>query len=91
MRRQVAVLLLLATLGVAASLCVVIIDEREVAFRTILNESDMVLPGLGLQLNPGSGDRPAILDQPGNILSDTTKCLVRMWYGGLDDLLIIRY
>ncbi|MEE9279792.1 MAG: protease modulator HflC [Myxococcota bacterium] len=64
MRRQVVVLLLLATLGVAASFCVVIIDEREVAFRTILNESDMVLPGLG-QLNPGSGDRPAILDQPG--------------------------
>ncbi len=65
MRRQLVGLLLLATLGVAVSFCVVIIDEREFAFRTILNESDMVVPGLGLQLNPGSGDKPAVLDQPG--------------------------
>ncbi len=63
MRRRLLVSLLLATLGVAASFCIVIIDEREVAFRTILNESDPVV--FGLHINPGSGDMPAILDRPG--------------------------
>ncbi len=57
MRRRLLVSLLLATLGVAASFCIVIIDEREVAFRTILNESDPTL--FGLHLN-----RP-VIDEPG--------------------------
>ena len=57
MRRRLLVSLLLATLGVAASFCIVIIDEREVAFRTILNESDPTL--FGLHLNQ------PVIDQPG--------------------------
>ena len=57
MRRRLLSLLLLATLGVAASFCIVIIDEREVAFRTILNESDPTL--FGLHLNQ------PVIDQPG--------------------------
>jgi membrane protease subunit HflC len=40
MKRRLVSLLLLATLAVAASFCIVIIDVREIAFRTILNESD---------------------------------------------------
>ena len=62
MRRRLLGFLLLATLGVAASFCIVIIDEREVAFRTLLNESDPVV--FGLHVNPGSGDMPAVLDRP---------------------------
>ncbi len=57
MRTRLLSLLLLATLGVAASFCIVIIDEREVAFRTILNESDPTL--FGLHLNQ------PVIDQPG--------------------------
>lgn len=57
MRRSLVLLLLLATVAVAASFCIVIIDEREVAFRTVLNESDPVV--LGFHIN-----RP-VLDRPG--------------------------
>ena len=56
MRRRLPSLLLLAFLGVAASYCIVIIDEREVAFRTILNESDPMV--FGLHLNQPVLDRP---------------------------------
>lgn len=57
MRRSLLLLLVLATAVVAASFCIVIIDEREVAFRTILNESDPVV--FGFHIN-----RP-VLDRPG--------------------------
>jgi membrane protease subunit HflC len=49
--------LLLATAAVAASLCGVVIDQREVAFRTLLDRAEVEVAGIAL-------NRP-ILDQPG--------------------------
>ena len=57
MTRGIVLLLLLLTLGVVGSFCVVILDEREQAFRTLLNDPDPKLFGLSLNR--------AILTEPG--------------------------
>lgn len=46
MSRFVALLLLAATLAVAALFCVVVIDEREQAYRTLLNQAAPVRFGI---------------------------------------------
>jgi membrane protease subunit HflC len=56
-RRALALVVLLAALGAAAFFCVVILDEREQGFRTLLNDPDFRVAGLAL-------NRP-LLDQPG--------------------------
>ncbi len=48
MSRWVAGILLLATLAAGALFCVVILDEREQAFRTLLNEPDPKILGVSL-------------------------------------------
>jgi membrane protease subunit HflC len=48
MRRGFVILLLLAAFGVAASFCIVILDEREQAFRTFLNDPDFKMFGAQL-------------------------------------------
>jgi membrane protease subunit HflC len=57
MSRGLVLLLLLLTLGVVGSFCVVILDEREQAFRTLLNDPAPKLFGLSLNR--------AILTEPG--------------------------
>ena len=57
MSRGLVLLLLLLTLAVVGSFCVVILDEREQAFRTLLNDPDP--KPFGLSLNR------AILTEPG--------------------------
>jgi membrane protease subunit HflC len=49
--------LLGATALLAASLCVVVIDQREVAFRTLLDQAEVEVAGLALNR--------AVLDEPG--------------------------
>jgi membrane protease subunit HflC len=56
-RRWLVLLLLLATVAVAAAFCVVVIDERETGFRTLLGRPDplgavLIEPGLYLRI-PG--------------------------------------
>jgi membrane protease subunit HflC len=48
MRRGFVILLLLAAFGVVASFCIVILDEREQAFRTFLNDPDFKVFGVQL-------------------------------------------
>ena len=57
MRRALVPLLLLAALGAGAALCTVVIDQRELAFRTLLGRAER--EAFGVRLN-----RP-ILDEPG--------------------------
>lgn len=48
MKQGLYLLVLAAAFGVAASFCVVVLDEREQAFRTFLQEADYELAGLRL-------------------------------------------
>ncbi len=57
MSRRILALLLLLTLGVVASFCVVIIDERQQGFRTLLNNPEPELYGFSLNR--------AVLTEPG--------------------------
>lgn len=57
MTRGLVLLLLLAALGVGASFCIVILDEREQGFRTLLSSPEYSV--FGFQLNQ------AVLDEPG--------------------------
>ena len=58
MRRAVSLLgLLLVAAGVFAAFCVGILDQREIAFRTLLNEADFEIGGVRLN--------EPILDEPG--------------------------
>ena len=57
MRRSFVILLLLAAFGVAASFCIVILDEREQAFRTFLNDPEF--KAFGVQLGE------PVLTEPG--------------------------
>ena len=57
MSRRILALLLLLTLGVVASFCVVIIDERQQGFRTLLNNPEPELYGYSLNR--------AVLTEPG--------------------------
>jgi membrane protease subunit HflC len=57
MSRGLVLLLLLLTLGVAASFCVVILDEREQAFRTLLDKPDPKVMGYSIN--------KAVLSEPG--------------------------
>lgn len=52
--RRLTLLLVLLAIAVAASFCVIIVDEREIAFRTVLGDPDSAL-------NLGG----AVLDRPG--------------------------
>lgn len=56
MKRLPAILLLLAAAGVAASFCVVILDEREQAFRSFLQQADY--ERFGIRLNEPSLTEP---------------------------------
>jgi membrane protease subunit HflC len=61
MSRWLTVLLLLVTLGVLSLFCVVILDEREEAFRTLLNQPEPTVFGVSL-------NRPNLVE-PGWYLS----------------------
>ena len=54
MIRLLTLLLILVTLGIAASFCVIILDEREQGFRTLLGDAEAGI------LNPR-----VILQEPG--------------------------
>ena len=57
MTRGLVILLLLAAVGTGASFCIVVLDEREQGFRTLLSSPDYSL--FGIQLNQ------PVLDKPG--------------------------
>lgn len=48
MTRALVVIVLLVGLGLAASLCIVVIDEREIGFRTLLSEPEYDVAGFAL-------------------------------------------
>ena len=58
MTRALSVLLLVIALGVAASFCIVILDEREQAFRSLLGQPDFEL--FGFQINQPSLTKPGV-------------------------------
>ncbi len=57
MSLRIVTLLLLATLAVVGSFCVVVLDERQQAFRTLLNDPEPKLFDYSLNT--------AVLDKPG--------------------------